>query len=174
MLKVLINNLKNKMKMEETKISKANAENAYKSAGKEGKTILENIFPQWFKRKITDRVTSLLDAIEIVGVNEDVKRLLSYNGKDSVMLGAKALASLTIINQALNEGWVPDYNDKKEYKYYPWFEYKPGVGFSSGDCVCADARTCVGSRLSFKTSELAKYAGQQFESIYNDFLTYNK
>jgi hypothetical protein len=48
-----------------------------------------------------------------------------------------------------------------------------GVGFSYVDCVRWLTSSDVGSRLCFKSSELAEYAGKTFESIYKDFLTLN-
>ncbi len=75
---------------------------------------------------------------------------------------------LMIITEALNKGWEPDWTNSAETKYYPWFfNYKPGVGFSDSgyDGWCAFTR--CGSRLCFKSSELATYAGTQFIEIYN-------
>jgi hypothetical protein len=82
---------------------------------------------------------------------------------------------LIIIAQALNEGWEPNWNDSYEYKYYPWFEIiasanKPaGFGFSDTDYDFWNTHTNVGSRLCFKTRELALYAGEQFEELYKEY-----
>jgi hypothetical protein len=78
---------------------------------------------------------------------------------------------LVIIAQALNEGWKPNWSDYNEYKYYPWFNMRSGSGFSYHGYVSWLAGTTVGSRLCFKSRELAEYAGEQFIDIYNDFLT---
>lgn len=87
---------------------------------------------------------------------------------------------LFIIAQALNEGWEPNWNDFSEYKYYPWFDMETygdapvGSGFSFHDCDCVNANADVGSRLCFKSRELAEYAGKQFESIYKDLYLIEK
>ena len=87
-----------------------------------------------------------------------------------------AYYKLIIIAQVLNEDWEPSWNDKNEYKYFAWFEIKAdakrpaGFGFSHTHCDGWYVGASVGSRLCFKTRELAEYAGKQFESIYNDFL----
>jgi hypothetical protein len=82
---------------------------------------------------------------------------------------------LIIIAEALNEGWQPNWNDMNEYKYFPWFRVKAdakrpgGFGFSDSGYVSWAASTHVGSRLCFKTSALALYAGKQFEKLYKEY-----
>jgi len=83
-----------------------------------------------------------------------------------------AHAKLIIIAQALNGGWQPDWNNSDEYKYWPYFRVIPnnkslsGFGLSYSDYDFWSANTCVGSRLCFKSSELAEYAGKQFKVLY--------
>jgi hypothetical protein len=109
-----------------------------------------------------------------------------------------AYTRLAIIAEALNEGWRPEYTED-EYRYYPWFglytqeEYDDmddedkercrfvGRSFSSavasGGLVFADAGygsagsgTYFGSRLAFKSRELAIYCGKQFIEIWINYL----
>lgn len=120
--------------------------------------------------KITDRIKTFEDALEACPPSDKVKTLLNYNGADKQMISTQAHAKISIIAKALNQGWVPDFDNSNETKYYPWFEYSPGVGFSFSDCDGGGDGSFVGSRLCFKTRELAEYAGKQFQSIYNDFL----
>lgn len=109
-----------------------------------------------------------------------------------------AYTRLAIIAEALNEGWRPEYTED-EYRYYPWFglytqeEYDDMddedkeccrfVGRSSyyagavGGLVCAYAYygsaysvTNIGSRLAFKSRELAIYCGKQFLEIWINYL----
>ena len=109
-----------------------------------------------------------------------------------------AYTRLAIIAEALNEGWRPEYTED-EYRYYPWFglytqeEYDDMddedkercrfVGRSShnagayGGLVCASAyygsansATVFGSRLAFKSRELAIYCGKQFIEIWINYL----
>lgn len=83
---------------------------------------------------------------------------------------------LTIIAEALNDGWQPNWNNWNEYKYYPWFEVEAseeqpaGSGFSRSSYVGSHSGTYVGSRLCYKSSELARYAASQFEDLYKDYL----
>ena len=82
-----------------------------------------------------------------------------------------AYYQLVIIAQALNEGLEPDWNSG-EWKYYPRFYVKAdakrpaGFGLSSYDCDGWSASTGVGSRLCFKSCELAEYAGKKFVKLY--------
>lgn len=123
--------------------------------------------------KITNRVKTLLDACNILDVRPPTLSKLFggiYDDYDSAL----AYLKLSIIARALNEGWKPNWNDRDERKYVPWFKTKMGVGFSY--CGCGDwlSNTSVGSRLCYKTQELAEYAGEQFIDIYRDFLNYKE
>lgn len=117
--------------------------------------------------------------------DEDIKDVLAYH-------------KLRIIAAALNEGWKPNF--MKDGRYYPWFslytkdEYDElceedkshlfsvdnnpfngmneygGLVYVFVDSTVSLSNSSYGSRLVFKTSELAKYAGQQFIDIYADFM----
>jgi hypothetical protein len=82
---------------------------------------------------------------------------------------------LVIINEALNEGWKPNWGDWNESKYFPWFDFQrgsdksSGFGFSYFVWTYSLTGTDVGARLCFKSAELAKYAGKQFEELYKDY-----
>lgn len=102
---------------------------------------------------------------------------------------------LRIITAALNEGWEPQFTED-ECRYYPWFEFftqselnemsddKKGrmVGRASVNShaygglayACASSASSgssgYGTRLAFKTRELAEYAGRQFAEIYAYFV----
>lgn len=81
---------------------------------------------------------------------------------------------LCVIAEALNEGWQPDWSNYSEYKYFPYFDVEAsketpsGSGLSFHGCDYSGSRTVVGSRLCFRTRELAVYAGKQFIEIYTD------
>lgn len=121
-------------------------------------------------KNITDRVKTFDDALAIIGgPSNNLKILLDYNGIDPVLVGAKAMAKLQVIATALNEGWQPDWTNSNQYKYYAWFKMS-GSGLSFHGAVLWHTVTLVGSRICFKSSELAEYAAEQFEDIYADFI----
>ena len=125
-------------------------------------------------KDITKRVKTYADACAVLGIepmNETVLAKLGFT-KDEI-----AYRKLKTIAEALNEGWRPDWANSNEYKYWPWFVYNPAsAGFSYAyTAFTASYPTAnVGSRLCYKTRELATYAGRQFEGLYNDFLLIKK
>ncbi len=80
-----------------------------------------------------------------------------------------AHAKLVIITEALNDGWKPDWTNGKWDKYYPWFDMSSGSGLSYGGFGAQRSGSHVGSRLCFKTAELARYAGTQFKKLYEQY-----
>jgi hypothetical protein len=157
-------------------IEKSNAVKAYNSADEATKKLLENLFGKEnfavAPKNIMERVRSFEDACEILGV---VPNAVACTGEPEVlendMPSILAYKKLIIIARALNEGWTPDWSNDNEYKYLPWFKHKSGFGLSYYVFDYWAAATVVGSRLCFKSSELATYAATQFADIYNDYLT---
>ncbi|WP_317899445.1 hypothetical protein [Aurantibacillus circumpalustris] len=99
---------------------------------------------------------------------------LGFTPPEGLSKDELAYMKLKIIAQALNDGWKPNWNNWDEWKYYPWFRMgddggSPGVGFSDNDYGLVYSNSTVGSRLCFKSSELAEYAGKQFEELYKDY-----
>jgi len=88
-----------------------------------------------------------------------------------------AIYKLFVIFMAINNGWVPDYGDVNQPKYFPWFRVlSSGLGFSDSGygCGCAATDAYVGARLCTDTSDKALYIAQQFEAEYKDFLLLTK
>lgn len=102
---------------------------------------------------------------------EDVARLVTdINPKHLKAL--IALNKLFTIAQAWNkeDGFVPDFSDWNQEKWFPWFKYDEDVAgfvFASTASTPADAYPPFGSRLCFKTSERAAQFGKQFVDLYN-------
>jgi hypothetical protein len=154
------------------KITPLKAMALYSTATEEFKVMLEDSFgKEFFSKKITDRVKTFEDAMNILGdkVSSNVATLLAYNGIDNAMLTAKAAAQLSIIAEALNDGWKPDWKNTSEWKYYPWFDLSSGSGLSCSGYDDYFSNSTVGSRLCFKSRELAEYAGKQFIKLYEAY-----
>jgi predicted flap endonuclease-1-like 5' DNA nuclease len=121
-------------------------------------------------KDITKRVTTYNDACAVLGIEPDNEKVLTKLGftKDEI-----AYRKLKTITKALNEVWLPDWTNRDEYKYWPWFTYYgASAGFASAytSIAASYAAAHVGSRLCFKSRELAEYAGKQFIDIYNEYL----
>ena len=145
-------------------------------------------------QNVMERVKTFKDACNELGIEHDKW----VQDKKDLGLEADVIAylKLRIIAAALNEGWKPQFTTD-EYRYFPWFylytqseidemseEEKSRVVYRSvsnadagGGVACAytsdgssDAGTGMGSRLAFKTRELAEYAGRQFVEIWADYV----
>lgn len=105
---------------------------------------------------------------------EDVRRLVTdINPKHIEAL--ITLNRLFTIAEAWNkeEGFVPDFSDRKQDKWLPWFEYdKNAAEFVCTDAILSrtDAGASFGSRLCFKSSARALQFGKQFTDLYNKVL----
>ena len=87
-----------------------------------------------------------------------------------------ALNKLFTIAQAWNkeDGFVPDFSDLEQDKWFPWFVYdKDAAGFvyANASSTATGADAAIGSRLCFKSSERAEQFGKQFTSLYNEVFT---
>ncbi|MGQ0740190.1 MAG: hypothetical protein ACT4OJ_14155 [Bacteroidota bacterium] len=112
---------------------------------------------------IMDRVKSFEDACSVLNVRAaDV-----INGSEDA--DEAAYKKLKSIAKALNEGWVPDWTNNRQYKYFPWFDLSSGSGLSYDVFAGRVSYSSVGSRLCFKSRELADYAGKHFIDLYTDF-----
>ena len=145
-------------------------------------------------RNVMERVKTFKDACNELGIEPDEW----MQDKKELGLEADVIAylKLRIIAAALNEGWQPQFTED-EYRYFPWFclytqseidemseEDKSRVVYRSynsahanGGVACAythsgssNTHTYIGSRLAFKTRELAEYAGRQFVEIWADYV----
>ena len=102
---------------------------------------------------------------------EDVARLVTdINLKHIEAL--IALNELFTIAQAWNkeDGFVPDFSDWNQDKWFPWFKYdKDAAGFVYAymNGTATHTSAYIGSRLCFKTPERAEQFGKQFEDLYN-------
>jgi hypothetical protein len=157
--------------MSTIQITKENAEKALSLANDSEKKLLMALLGQSETKATGARPENIIEAIKtfedacaIAGEDPNDKKF-TEGTKDEI-----AYKKLKVIVKVLNEGWYPNWENSDEYKYVPWFEYSSGSGFSDGGYDCWDAASGVGSRLCFKTRELAEYAANQFKGIYNDFL----
>ena len=85
-----------------------------------------------------------------------------------------SLNKLFTIAEAWNkaDGFVPDFSNNDQEKYFPWFVYdKDVVRFSpNGGMSSAYASAFLGARLCFKTCDRAQQFGLRFAGLFNKFL----
>lgn len=156
--------------------------------------------PKVDNRPVTERIKTFEDACNALGDEHPIVtqyRLTAgaYKG-DPMTEDFIAYLKLRIIAAALNEGWEPQFTED-EYRYFPWFffytkeEYDKLDDDEKGRCVLRSGSsanssfgfvycnafydasysyTSHGSRLAFRTRELAAYAGRQFIEEWADFV----
>lgn len=145
-------------------------------------------------KNVMERVKTFEDACNELGIDHNEW----MQDKKELGLEADVIAylKLRIIAAALNEGWQPQFTED-EYRYFPWFclytqseidemseedksrvvcrsnysaSARGGVAYASAGGDSSYAGTVIGSRLAFKTRELAEYAGRQFVEIWADYV----
>lgn len=87
-----------------------------------------------------------------------------------------ALNQLFTIAQAWNkeDGFVPDFSDWEQDKWFPWFVYDTdaaGFVYARTNNAPTPANAYFGSRLCFKSSARATQFGKQFTHLYNEIFT---
>lgn len=147
---------------------------------------------------VTERVKTWDDVVRELGY-DPVERLLDHTERgDGFNFEQDEIAyiKLKAIAKVLNEGWEPQFI-KGEWRWFPWFylytqeeidkmtpekrsrvvlrsDYNAsangGVAYAHASFDSSNAFTGCGSRLAFKTEELAVYAGKQFTDIWADFV----
>ena len=157
---------------ETLEITRQAAIKAHDEASTKGKTLLENLFgKRVFQKDIKEIIKTFDDVIRELGDDpEEFKNAISIMEEPDEI----AYVKLKLIAKALNEGWTPDWSNGEWDKWYPWFnmDNSSSAGrFSFADAVVQSSYSGVGSRLCFKSKDLATYAGTQFLDIYKDFFT---
>ncbi len=156
--------------MNTLQITEEKAITAHKQAKPSGKKLLEDLFGKSiFRKNIMERIKNFDDVLQENGIDKaqfyDLQKLLTPD--------EFAYKQIKLIVKTLNEDWEPDWTNGKFDKYYPWFKMgsPSGDGFSYCDCDHWFTGSNVGSRLCFKSRELAEHAGTTFLEIYKSFMT---
>ena len=125
--------------------------------------------------------------------NEVATMESKYNDQDVL-----AYLKLRIVTAALNEGWEPKFTED-EIRWFPWFwlytkeewdnldedtkkygrvlgrsyisgNVIGGLAYAYANYASSNSTTYYGSRLAFKSEELAVYCGKQFVDIWLEYL----
>jgi hypothetical protein len=186
--------------METIKVNKESLLDAYRNSGSEARDVLMKLFPEMDFRSslpVIERIKTWDDVVRELGY-DPVERLLDHTERgDGFNFEPDEIAyiKLKAIASVLNEGWTPQFTIN-EYRWFPWFvlytkeeidkmneEQRSrvvlrshyayaggGVAYAYADVDSSFAYSYFGSRLAFKTKELAAYAGKQFIDIWADFV----
>jgi len=134
--------------------------------------------PDWFKKQLVDEfgeenikpkdfksIKTFEDACKELELIPDA---ICNKGDSSDEVAYK---KLKVIIRAINRGWIPDWRNSNQQKWFPYFNLSSGFGFSYSYYYCTSANTLVGSRLCFESEEKSNYAAKQFIDLYKEFLT---
>lgn len=156
--------------MKKVELTEQEALLLYSKTNDEGKQFLAEKFgAEMFSSKITDRVKTIQDVLSLSEISDDLKILIDYTGADRKMIGAKNFVLALLIAEILNEGWVPDWNDGKERKWYGYFDGRKG--FEISICIDLDEYATTSSGLFFKSQELLQHAFTCFPQVYKEMLS---
>lgn len=110
-------------------------------------------------KDLIEEINSFEDACRVLGI-EDSKSEINILESLSTPTKHKLIAfyKLEIIIRALNNGWIPNWDNSNEAKYWNWWTM--ASGFSYYYTYCSGTRTFVPSALCLKTSELAKHCAK--------------
>ena len=89
-----------------------------------------------------------------------------------------ALNKLFTIAEKWNkeDGFVPDFSNKGQWKYFPWFKYEgesAGFVYASTAYAASNASAAIGSRLCFKSESRAEEFGKKYVDLYNEVFLLN-
>jgi hypothetical protein len=168
--------------MKTLKLDEKQAVKLYPNAAPEFKALLESKFGiELFNKKITDRIKSMSDVYEALGIDEDEFENDREYRAEKMAEFAKKIGmqdedisedepcflirdfNIYALAYVLNEEWIPDYSNTNERKWYPYFSLSSGFVFS-------DSAASSGFRLCFKSEELANYAGKNFTKYFKKYI----
>lgn len=89
-----------------------------------------------------------------------------------------ALNKLFTIAEKWNkeDGFVPDFSNKGQWKYFPWFKYEgesAGFVYANTNYAASLADAYIGSRLCFKSESRAEAFGKKYVDLYNEVFLLN-
>jgi len=145
------------------------------------KEIARKIYPEspgWFKEELEaafGKECFKKKCFFDIKTFEDACEELDLNANDFITANCLpdeiAYKKLKVIIMAVNQGWIPDWNNDNQRKWWPYFNLSSGFGFSCSYYGYDDTSTAVGSRLCFETEEKSNYVAKQFLDLYKEFLT---
>ena len=151
-------------------IKKAVALEIYKKADYNQKQVIKELLGETFFKNITDKIKTFEDACTELNISpEDVLHIAHSDYIKKDIDSINAYTKLIIIIRALNEGWVPDWRNEDQYKYFPWFDMSSGSELVSDGYSSWFTSSLAGSRLCFRDRETAKYAGETFKDLYEEY-----
>lgn len=154
------------MKLE---LQKTTAQKLYPEAPSWFQEILKQTFgEEIFKKTDFQDIKTFDDACRYCDTTEE--EFNEYWTTSRVSNDTIAYEKCKMITRAINQGWEPDWDNRDQKKWWPWFKLSSGFGFGYSYYLYGSSGTSVGSRLCFESREKSDYAAKQFLDIYEQFI----
>lgn len=150
----------------ELTVKKSTAKQLYPDAPNWFQKILTETFgDDLFKKRSFEDIKTFEDACEELGIDPETVTHKNDTPDEA------AYKKLKVVIKAINQGWVPNWSNKNQYKWWPYFNLSSGSGFSCSFSFYDYSYTTVGSRLCFESEAKSSYAAKQFNELYKQFFT---
>ena len=115
-----------------------------------------------------ESIKTVEDAIKYLGEKDEEVKTLESLRNAKIPRHIVAEQELVVIVKAVNDGWVADYANHNQYKFYPWWYLGKDfrlyyVDFYYSHSVCS-------ARLVLESIEKAEYVSSQFKHLYKEYL----
>ena len=155
---------------------------AYQAADKKGKTLLESLYGKdKFIEKIDPIGKGIKTFAQVCKALGKSEREYAVPAKGSNQQKADAfMRRLKLIAKCFNGDWLADTADTSQYKYWAWFDVvkdkskKAGFGFAVASYCYDFTFSNVGSRPTFKSSDICVYVGKTFIAEFEQFAQYQQ
>ena len=123
---------------------------------------------------VTKQVTSYETACKVLDIKPTYPKFTQCPKIDRKSM--IAYHQLTIIIRALNvlpngKCWKVNFNDYYQAKWRIWWNTDKGnLGFAYTNNTPSYTSASFGSRLLFRSEELAKYCAKQFKDLWSDYI----
>ena len=123
---------------------------------------------------VTKQVTSYETACKVLDIKPTYPKFTQCPKQDRKSM--IAYHQLTIIIRALNilpngKYWKPNFNNRYGYKWRIWWQVDEDcLGISVANHAPSYTHAFVGSRLLFRSEELADYCAKQFKDLWSDYI----
>lgn len=153
--------------MKKLKLKLSRAIETYKTSNESNKQFLINLYgEEHFITDVKDRLKGYSSACVILNRKELAIDHFAFLGSSQAKKQFARHKIQTCI-EAINEGWIPNYDNTNEAKYEIWM-YGKNTGFSSW--VGYDSGASVGSDLVLQTREKGEIIEKICRQDYIDYL----
>lgn len=141
---------------------------AFENGTDADKATLTKLFPDLLSGDLLKRIFTFEDVCR--EARYDPKAYEPMAGMTEDDLHELYSRKIKLIYKVFNAGQRLDFSDKKQAKYYPWFEYKEGTGFVLRNVTFNFAYANVGARLCSHSDKIVLHICKHFLKEYNDYL----